>query len=154
MIRWSNLPRLSKVYLNVRQEMELRRRKQKKKKLLDHDSGDWRRRGVSGGAPPQNNGPPETVIYSAPQDQYHPPHQHMYPMAPSPPCHHMDEPHPLVCVCYDGFGWFFVWKNASKILKGKIMMLRKRVNNSSSSSISYLPCTLLQISQRFKDSSL
>ncbi|KAH0859696.1 hypothetical protein HID58_087957, partial [Brassica napus] len=67
--------------------MELRRRKQKKKKLLDHDS-------VSGGAPPQNNGPPETVIYSAPQDQYHPPHQHMYPMAPSPPCHHMDEPHP------------------------------------------------------------
>ncbi|KAL0646648.1 hypothetical protein Bca4012_044939 [Brassica carinata] len=36
----NNLPRLSKVYLNVRQEMELRRRKQKKKKLLDHDSGD------------------------------------------------------------------------------------------------------------------
>ncbi|CAN7005945.1 unnamed protein product [Brassica rapa subsp. trilocularis] len=74
--------------------MELRRRKQKKKKLIDHDSGDGRRRGVSGGAPPQNNGLPETVIYSAPQDQYHPPHQHMYPMAPSPPCQHMDEPHP------------------------------------------------------------
>lgn len=98
------MPRLSKVYLNVRQEMELRRRKQKKKKLIDHDSGDGRRRGVSGGAPPQNNGLPETVIYSAPQDQYHPPHQHMYPMAPSPPCQHMDEPHPPVCVCCDGFG--------------------------------------------------
>ncbi|KAF2597771.1 hypothetical protein F2Q68_00008469 [Brassica cretica] len=33
--------------------------------------------GVSGGAPPQNNGPPETVLYSAPPDQYHLPHQHL-----------------------------------------------------------------------------
>ena len=152
MIRWSNLPRLTKVYLNVRQEMELRRRKQKKKQLIDHDSGDGG--GVSGGAPPQNNGPPETVLYSAPPDQYHLPHQHLIQW--------LTVLHVTICTnlillfvfVYDGFGWFFVWKNARKFLKRKIVMLHKRVNNLSSSSISYLPRTFLQISQIFKDSSL